>query len=159
MWQSLLTEPKAVLGPYCAKAPSLNSFAPHSWRVDFNHVSVAGQFLELPLKPPDKWLYADTYRAYAVFEFSDVRKLEVVGMPNRSEQDDSLHLEAVGIASSCQLEELSEIWLDNPESGVKMAWRRFGLVQTGFSLELEAQHVMIYLGRQAIRQYGWQREV
>ena len=158
MWPSLLTEPKAVLGPYSGTAPSLSSFALHSWRSDFSHVSVVGQFLQLPHKPPEKWLYSGTYRVYAVFEFLGTRMLECAGTPTPGEQDDSMHLVPVGVTGICNLEELDEIWFDNPDNGLKVAWRRFSLLQPGFSLRLEAQHVMLYLGRQALRQYGWPSE-
>jgi hypothetical protein len=158
MWSSLLTEPMAVLGPYAGTAPSLDSFAPHSWRSDFNQVSVAGQFLELPLRPPEKWSYSGTNRAYAVFQFLGVRMLECTGAPTPGEQDDSMHHVPVGTSGRCELQESSEIWFNNPDNGVRIAWRRFSLVKPEFTLRLEAQNVMLYLGRQAARQYGWPSE-
>jgi hypothetical protein len=158
MWTTLLTEPMAVLGPYAGNAPSLNSFAPHSWRSDFNHVSVAGQFFDLPRKPPERWLYSGTHRAFAVFEFLGVRKLECTGTPTPSDQDDSMHLVPVGVPALCELTESKEVWFENPDSGLKVNWRIFRLVHSDFALRLEAQNVMLYLGRQAVRQYGWPSE-
>jgi hypothetical protein len=155
MWSSLLTEPKAVLGPYAGTAPELNSFVPHSWRCDFDEVSIAGQFLELPLKPPEKWMYSKNHRAYAVFVFSGVRALQSSGLLAADEEDDLMHGEPVGVPGVCELKELAKVSSATAESGNKYSWRSFYLTQSRFSIRLEAQHVTLYVGRQASRQYGW----
>lgn len=155
MWTSLLTEPKAVLGPYAGSPPGLNSFAPHSLRSDYNHVALAGQFLDLPPNPPERWRYGDAFRAYAVFEFLGTRNLRCAGVPSRGKEDDSLHFVPVGELADCALKEIDEIWFENPEKGIKLKWRSFSIIQSGFSLHLEAESVTLYVGRQAIRQYGW----
>ena len=155
MWTDLLTEPKTVLGPYAGQPPDLTSFAPHSWRADFNHVAVAGQFLQCPQKPPERWLSDGKCRAYCVFEFLEVRMLRCVGTPIRASDDDSMHLVPVGKPANCKLDELDEVCFENHRPGIALKWKRFSLNQLGFNLELEASFVMLYVGRQAIRQYGW----
>jgi hypothetical protein len=69
-----------------------------------------------------------------------------------------MHHVPVGTSGRCELQESSEIWFNNPDNGVRIAWRRFSLVKPEFTLRLEAQNVMLYLGRQAARQYGWPSE-
>jgi len=154
-WPKLLSEPMAILGPYAGEPPSLSSFAPHSWRSDFGHVSLAGQFLELPQKPAERWLYGETYRAYAVLEFLGVRSLSCTGSPAPSDEDDSMHGVPVGKVAECALTELNDVTFENPELGIQLKWKAFSLRQATFNLQLEASTVMLYLGRQASRQYGW----
>ena len=154
-WARLLSEPMTILGPYAGEPPSLNTFAPHSWRTDFGHVALAGQFLQLPKKPSGKWFYEKTYRAYAVFEFLEVRSLSCSGVPASSDEDDSMHGVPVGQAAECSLIEMNDVAFENPELGIQLKWKAFTLRQASFSLQIEASTVTLYVGQQASRQYGW----
>jgi len=156
-WPRLLSESMSVLGPYAGEPPPLNTFAPHSWRSDFGHVALAGQFLQLPKNPSGKWLYGETYRAYAVFEFSEVRSLSSSGVPVASSEDDSIHGVPVGKVAECSLIELNDVVFENPELGTKLKWKAFTLRQPTFSLQIEATTVTLYLGQHASHQYGWSR--
>lgn len=153
-WVSLLVEPKAILGPYGGEAPSLDSFAPHAWRAHFNHVAIAGHFMQLPTKLPESWGLAGRARADVVFEFSDVRCLRVEGVLPRSEEDDSMHGLPCGITGRCVLEALSDSYLENPETGLVVPWKRFTFRQAEFFVSLEAGSAMLYSGRRASSQFG-----
>jgi len=163
MWTDLLVQPKAVLGAYAGKAPSLNSFAPHSFRILSDEVALAGQFFDLPEKPPESWLYESTlpygarstYRAYCVFQFSEVRLFRATGLPTPGEEQDLMHGRAVGVPARCQLTELDDVFINDLDSGTRRNWCCFTLDQPKFQLEVEAGRVMVHVGRQALNQYGW----
>lgn len=154
-WTELLVEPKAILGPYQAVPPSLHSFAPHSIRMDFGNVAVAGQFMELPSNPPEKWIYGERFRSYAVFQFAEIRKVQVDGFLTPAEEDDMLHGVPVGELGECVLEETSDIFMMIPNLGRPTHWRRFSIRTSTFNLELEAGIVQLFCGRKAHSQYGW----
>ncbi|GAB3554079.1 hypothetical protein GCM10027343_41720 [Noviherbaspirillum agri] len=154
-WADLLVEPKALLGPYQAIPPSLDSFAPHSIRMDFDNVAVAGQFMELPRNPSEKWAYGERFRAYAVFQFAEVRKVQSAGFLKPAAEDDVLHGVPVGELSQCVLEETPDVFMMIPGLDRATHWRRFSIRTSTFSLELEAGTVQLFCGRQAHSQYGW----
>ncbi len=143
-----------ILGPYGGEAPSLLTFAPHAWRAQFCHVAVAGQFMQLPHKVPPSWGPPGQARAYAVFEFSEVRRLKVDGFLSASEEDDSMHGKPCGVAGDCSLIGLPNVFFENPDNGVVLPLKRFNFSQASFSISLEAGSVMLYCGRRASSQFG-----
>ena len=153
MWHLLLSQPMAILGPYKEGPPSLSSFAPHAVRIENDRIVVAGQFLELPISPPESWFYGDRIRAYAVFDLVETRHIEVKGSPPLGLEDDSLHGVPVGQPATCSLIELSETFLEIPGTHKQIKWRKFHIASDQFSLQVEAGCVALYCGRQAPRQY------
>lgn len=147
-WPNLLVEPKAILGPYQSVAPSLASFAPHSVRIDFDNVSVAGQFFDLPKTPSEKWRYGEKVRAYAVFQFVEVGKLQMKGLLTRALGDGALHGEPEGQVGKCALEAIQD-------QNSTIEKRKFVIETSTFNLEVEASYVYLYCGRQAFSQHGW----
>jgi len=154
-WLSLLVEAATILGAYRGCPPELSSFAAHGVRVELGHVALAGQFLELPSPVPTSWQHDGRAVAYAVFEFTDVRRLEQQGIFQASPTDDSLHHRPVGLAGECAIEQLPDVYLVVPGRTVPLHWKQFRFKSAGTSLLVEAGHVHLYVGRQAFRQWGW----
>lgn len=154
-WPDLLVEPKSILGAYSGKAPALSTFAPHSFRADFNDVAVAGQFLELPSAVPHSWYSDGVPRAYAAFKFLNVRSLNIQGCLATTEADDSLHGLPVGAVGECTLQELEDVVVAGVNGEKRTYWRKFTFRSTGFLLELEASDIMLDCGTRAHRQAGW----
>lgn len=153
-WTSHLVEPKTILGPYGGEAPPLAEFAPHAWRAQFNQVFVAGQFVHLPANVPSSWGTAQDARAYAVFHFLDVRLLQVEGVPQRSPEDDEMHGQPGGCTGECSLAALSDLFINDLESGIVVPWKRFSFRQPAASILVEAAHVTLTCGRRADGQFG-----
>jgi hypothetical protein len=157
-WVWLLTEPKAVLGPYHGKAPSEQSFAAHSFRCDFDWFALAGQFLELPDSPPSSWAHERGFRADAVFEFLEVRRLEIRGRLQADSGDDSIHGWPVGRVGVFSLTEADDVFLAGTAGTPPRKWKRFSYESGPFNLLLEAAFVEVYPGRRARAQYGWKSD-
>lgn len=153
-WTTFLSEPKAILGPYKGKAPSLASFAPHAWRAQFDHVAIAGQFLHLPEQLPPSWGVPEEARAEVVFEFHDVRLFQVNGVLECGVRDDSLHGLPYGVPGQCSLTAMDEPFIDDAERGLWLPWKQFSFKQPTFSLLLESGDVTIYCGRRVSGQFG-----
>ncbi len=153
-WVKLLDEPKAITGPYGGSVPSLSSFAPHAWRAHFDHVAVAGQFLSLPANVPPSWGTPGNARADVVFEFYDVRSLQVEGVLERGNDDDTLHGNPCGVSGIGSLIEMPEAYLKNALGEVLQHWKRFEFTQASFSIRIEAGNVAIYSGRRASGHFG-----
>lgn len=153
-WSALLHEPKSILGPYQGKAPPLNTFAPHAWRAQFDHVAIAGQFMLLPEQVPSSWGSPEQARAEVVIEFHDVRVLRVDGVLERSVKDDSLHNEPHGMPGQCSLTAIPEPYLKLAAAGITHPWKQFKFVQPAFSIFLEAHYVSLHCGRRARGQFG-----
>ncbi len=154
-WWDLLSEPKALLGPYGGRPPALSSFAPHSMRADFDVVSVAGQFMVLPASPPRSWGEGGQARAHAVFQFLAVRRFECAGLLQPAASDDANHDAPVGRTAEGGLVALPEIFQAGASPSGGVPWRRFTLRQPGFELLIEAGVVLLRVGRQARRSQGW----
>lgn len=154
-WASLLTEPMSVLGAYKGKAPSLSSFAPHSLRFDHEVLALAGQFMELPQTPPPSWGQGTNVKAYAVFEFHEIKNCTVSGSPKPGRDDDSMHGRPVGETGACSLSDTDEVYLTIPESNKQLYWKSFAFQSESLQISLLAGSVSLYVGRQAWRQYGW----
>ena len=153
-WSDLIDEPLAVVGPYAGETPPLSSFAPHSFRADFDVFALAGQFLELPANPPGSWNYDGTFRAYALFEF-EAKDLNIAGELPRGNEDDALHGRPVGEVGRCMLRETETAFLTFPDDRRPLYWKHFSLEIPGFRLSLLAGSIRLYLGRRAMQQYGW----
>lgn len=153
-WTALLDEPKAILGPYNGIAPSLSEFAPHAWRTQFNEVAIAGQFVRLPEKVPASWGAPEDARAEVVFEFYEVRLLQVDGVLAHGVDDDSMHGLPYGQLGQCTLTATTDTYIEISESGLSLPWKQFSFVQPEFSLLLEAGGVRIYCGRRVSGQFG-----
>jgi hypothetical protein len=153
-WSALLNEPKSILGPYQGKAPRLDTFAPYAWRAQFDHVAIAGQFMQLPEQVPSSWGSPEQARAEVVFEFEDVRVLRVDGVLERSAVDDSLHGAPHGMPGQCSLNATPEPYLEVVEAGITLPWKQFKFVQPTFSISLEAGYVSLYCGRRVSGQFG-----
>lgn len=59
-----------------------------------------------------------------------------------------------GITGRCVLEALSDSYLENPETGLVVPWKRFTFRQAEFFVSLEAGSAMLYSGRRASSQFG-----
>jgi hypothetical protein len=153
-WTELLAEPKAILGPYGGSTPALSTFAPHSWRVDFDQVAIAGLFLSLPENVPANWRSSGEARAEAAFVFHEVRLLEVQGLLERGLDDDTLHGKPSGVTGNCSLVETPEPFLKNAHGEVLSYWKRFDFSQEAFSFRVEASDVSIRWGRPALQGCG-----
>jgi hypothetical protein len=154
-WWELLTEPKALLGPYGGRPPELGSFAPHALRADLDEISVAGQFMQLPTVLPATWGSGDQARAYAVFQFLGVRRFECEGLLQPSPRDDANHDAPVGQAAECGLVDLAPGPAQGGDRQTAVPWRRFTLRQPGFGLVVEAMAVSLRVGQKAWRSQGW----
>jgi hypothetical protein len=154
-WASLLTQPMSVLGPYKGKAPSLSSFAPHSLRFDHDLLALAGQFMELPEGAPSTWGSGSNVRAYAVFEFHEIKNCTISGSPKAARDDDSMHGQPVGEVGACSLANTNEVFLTIAESNRRLYWKSFTFESKHLQISLLASSVSLYVGRQAGRQYGW----
>lgn len=153
-WTSLLTEPKAVLGPYGGSPPPLSTFAPHAWRAQFDQLAIPGQFTQLPVNEPTSWGEPGNARADVVFEFSCTRLLRVDGFLKASESDDSLHGAPCGLPGDCSLIALPDFYLFDEERSIAIPWKRFEFQQSNFSIVLEAGHVRAYCGQRAVGQFN-----
>lgn len=153
-WTESLVEPKAITGPYGGSAPSLATFSPHSWRAHFDHVAIAGQFLSLPENVPTSLGPPSTARAEVVFEFHEVRLLQVQGLLERGVDDDTLHGNPCGVTGACSLIDMPEPYLRDAHGKVLSFWKRFDFTQGTFSIRLEAGYVSIYCVRRASGQFG-----
>lgn len=156
-WARLLYEPKAITGPYSGNPPPLTSFAAHSVRFNFEEVAIAGQFFVLPGEVPVRGA-RDTskpVRVDAIFHFAETRNIRLSGSLPVGETDDSNHGAPVGVAGSCTLIELDEVWIAPPTPRQPILWRRFALSVGQFALELDAGVVRITCGRRAWRDSGW----
>lgn len=151
-WVALLNEPKAILGPYKGKAPSLATFAPHWWSASFDSVAIAGQFMQLPELVPPSWGNSEQARADVVFRFTTVRLLHVDGVLERSDDDDSLHGKPCGISGQCSLTAMGDAFIDDAGNGIFRPWKQFKFVQPAFTILLEAGDVSIVCGRGASSQ-------
>ena len=152
-WASLLTEPMAVLGPYGKRPPPLSSFAPHSLRQDFNLLALAGQFQDLPEQPPSTWVLDGVAKAYAVFEFHEVKDCSIIGAPQAAQTDDSMHGKPAGERGTPKLEVTDQVFLALPNK--KLYWKSFTFQSRFLTINLLCSSVSLYVGRQAWRQYGW----
>lgn len=152
-WTELLVEPNAILGPYGGSAPSLRTFAPHSWRVDFDQVAIAGQFLSLPDNVPASWRSSGKARAEAAFVFHEVRLLEIQGLLERGLGDDTLHGQPCGVTGICSFIETSEPFLKNAHGEVLTYWKRFDFNQEAFSFRVEAGDVSISCGPTSLARF------
>lgn len=103
--------------------------------------------------------YGERFRAYAVFQFAEVRKVQTAGLLRPSAENDILRGIPVGVQSRCVLEETSDVFMMNPKLDKVTLWRRFSIRTSTFSLDLEAGTVHIFCGRQAQSQYGWANTV
>jgi hypothetical protein len=153
-WATLLSEPKAILGAYKGKAPSLATFAPHAWRAQFGEIAIAGQFMQLPEQIPSSWGVGEEARAEVVFEFHDVRLFQVDGVLEYGIKDDSLHGLPCGVPGQCSMIARHDAYIDDVERNIYIPWKRFSFTQSGFSLVVESGSVLIYCGRSVSAQFG-----
>jgi len=111
--------------------------------------------MELPSPVPPTWQQDGRAVAYAVFEFSDVRRLEQQGVFQHAPEDDTLHHRPVGVPGECAIERLPQVYLVLEEPRAPLHWKQFRFASTSTSLLVEAGHIHLYVGRQAFRQFGW----